>query len=229
MIRDTDAPQQNGDSEQLKTGYPSRHNTKMRSEEDSDAQSKREALRHGDLLGASWRIRKNGKRWDGNSDSWTKRQMGPTISTLNRALFYPELPWGAPPSWEETEWRGQAFLMYWELLSTAACFYVGFKVPYVTGVDEVKPLDHRKFHECSLKELGTGASGSLFAWLDLFCDILFVVDMYINLNTAKWVIDTQGREHWKLIDGLFEIRKLYIWGGFVPQFWTDILGVIPWC
>ena len=105
------------------------------------------------------------------------------------------------------------------------------QVPYVTGLDEVKAYEHRAFHECSLKELGSGhasVNGQIFAWIDLTIDIIFLVDMWVILNSAKWIIDNQGREHWRLVDDVREIRRLYIRDGPLPQFWTDILGVIPW-
>lgn len=109
--------------------------------------------------------------------------------------------------------------------------YVGMKVPYTTGIDEVKPYEHRLFHECALKEFGremASVHGQLFALMDLMCDILFVFDLFINFLTARWIIETKGREHWMLIDDLREIRRMYMWDGWVPQFWTDLIGVIPW-
>ena len=45
-----------------------------------------------------------------------------------RARFYPDLPWGAPQSWGQAEFKGQTFLMNWEFLTCFACFYVGIKV-----------------------------------------------------------------------------------------------------
>jgi hypothetical protein len=49
-------------------------------------------------------------------------------SICSRLVLYPELPWGAPPSWEDKDFRGRTFLMYWELITCLACFYVGIKV-----------------------------------------------------------------------------------------------------
>ena len=43
-------------------------------------------------------------------------------------ILYPELPWGAPPSWEAHRFRGQTFLINWEIITTIACFYIGIKV-----------------------------------------------------------------------------------------------------
>lgn len=92
------------------------------------------------------------------------------------------------------DFRGQTFLMNWEFMTCAACMYVGMKVPYTTGIDEVKPYAFRSFHECSLKELKEGHAsihGQIFAFLDLMCDILFIFDLFINFLTARWVIETR--------------------------------------
>ena len=57
-----------------------------------------------------------------------------------RAWFYPELPWGAPPSWQllgkpETKW-----LLPWDILTSMACIYVGLKVPYTRFLEHSFPF-----------------------------------------------------------------------------------------
>ena len=162
-----------------------------------------------------------------------------------RAWFFPELPWGAPPSWQlagspQTQW-----LLPWEIVTSLACIYVGLKVPYASFMDNVKEADDQMFSGCALRALGTWSgedseggwkmrTQSVAAGLDLTCDVLFLLDMGISFLTARWIVDTEGREHWRLVDDLATVRKMYMWPckenrfAKFPQFWVDFLGVIPW-
>jgi hypothetical protein len=162
-----------------------------------------------------------------------------------RAWFFPELPWGAPPSWQlagspQTEW-----LLPWEIATSLACIYVGVKVPYASFMDNVKEPGDQVFSGCALLYLGKWSdesseggwktrTQSVCAGLDLTCDVLFLLDMGISFLTARWIIDTEGREHWRLVDDLASVRKMYMWPckenrfAKIPQFWIDFLGVIPW-
>ena len=51
-----------------------------------------------------------------------------------RALLYPELPWGAPPGWEQGHSRGQTFLICWDILIFLCCLYVAGVVPFELGI-----------------------------------------------------------------------------------------------
>jgi len=155
---------------------------------------------------------------------------------MSKAWFYPELPWGAPPSWDEGKPRsrclphkGKNFLMQWELLTCFACFYVGIKVPYVIGYDSVKLPQYRLFQECSLKEFAENTGPFSFSAavtvVDLVFDIMFLVDIAINFLSARWVLSNSGRDFWILVDDMSDIRKLYMWDGHFPSFWIDLLGV----
>lgn len=72
--------------------------------------------------------------------------------------------------------------------------------------------------------------------LDLACDSMFVFDLVLNFHSARWKISSEGREHWKLIDDLPTIQRMYIFAGdadgnltwYPGAFFVDLLGVIPW-
>ena len=55
-----------------------------------------------------------------------------------RALFYPEIPWGAPPTWKGTFMRGVRFLQFWDVLTSIACLYVAWAVSTLP----IPPLKH---------------------------------------------------------------------------------------
>jgi hypothetical protein len=169
-------------------------------------------------------------------DQATAQQQRQKAILSSKAWFYPELPWGAPPSWDEGQTRrrclphrgGKNFLMQWELLTCFACFYVGLKVPYVIGYDSVKLSENRMFQECSLKEFAENTGPFSFSAavtvVDLVLDIMFLVDIAINFLSARWVLSNSGRDFWILVDDMSDIRKLYMWDGLFPSFWIDLLG-----
>jgi hypothetical protein len=122
-------------------------------------------------------------------------------------------------------------MSYWEVFMSLLCIYVGIVLPLRVGVDEVKPQSHRAYHKCSLTEIASPykrPAGQVFAILDLTADFLFLLDLLANFVTARWVIVNTGREHWQLIDARYDLRQIYMWSGIPPQFWIDLLGVIPW-
>ena len=153
--------------------------------------------------------------------------------------MYPELPWGAPPSWNRQGKIGGVFLVYWEMLTCLACVYVAITVPYIVGIDEVKGED-ALFGQCVIGQIAALTRGGdwqgIIAVVDLICDCLFVLDLVLNFHTARWQISHQGREHWELIDDLPSIRKYYLWQvnadgklTWMPgAFFVDLIGVIPW-
>ena len=158
--------------------------------------------------------------------------------TWASAWVYPELPWGAPPSWERHGKFGGVFLVYWEMLTCIACVYVAITVPYIVGIDEVKG-ELCFFGECvilQIAELSNHSWQAYIAMMDLVCDCLFVLDLVLNFHTARWQISHDGREHWALIDDLPTIRQCYLWSAnadgkltWMPgAFFVDLLGVIPW-
>ena len=152
------------------------------------------------------------------------------------ACFYPELPWGAPPSWKESGHTTTSWLVTWEFITGCACFWVAFSLPYSFCIDGVKLKEHQIFVGCAIEKWGKlpPTPSSVYAGLDLLCDTMFLVDMIINFFTAQWVITTRGREEWQLAARLSTVRTIYMWTTDrrswipVPQFWVDILGVIPW-
>ena len=147
------------------------------------------------------------------------REQSPNMTDWT-AWIYPELPWGAPPSWSRSGKIGGTFLIYWELCTCCACVYVALTIPYIAGIDEAKG-DDSIFGGCVIDSLQNLRDSnklserdklkSSIAICDLFCDFLFVLDLIMNFFTARWVISREGREHWKLVDDLPTIRKMYVW------------------
>ena len=90
----------------------------------------------------------------------------------------------------------------------------------IAGIDEAKG-DDSIFGGCVIDSLQNLRDShklserdklkSSIAICDLFCDFLFVLDLIMNFFTARWVISREGREHWKLVDDLPTIRKMYVW------------------
>ena len=102
--------------------------------------------------------------------------------TWASAWVYPELPWGAPPSWERRGKFGGVFLVYWEMLTCIACVYVAITVPYIVGIDEVKG-ELSFFGECvilQIAELSNHSWQAYIAMMDLVCDCLFVLDLVLS-------------------------------------------------
>jgi hypothetical protein len=101
-----------------------------------------------------------------------------------------------------------------------ACVYVAITIPYIAGIDEAKG-DDAIFGGCVWADIFAIEVGQALtardklkggvAICDLICDLLFVLDLIMNFFTARWVISTEGREHWKLVDDLPTIRKMYVW------------------
>uniref|UniRef100_A0A7S4PDA0 Cyclic nucleotide-binding domain-containing protein n=1 Tax=Guillardia theta TaxID=55529 RepID=A0A7S4PDA0_GUITH len=141
-----------------------------------------------------------------------------------KAWIYPELPWGAPPSWNENHLFSSKFLAIWECLTCMACLYIAFIVPYLAGFDDHKAEQYALFKRCGIKYAGQDVYGTLFALIDLTCDVMFVVDLILNFHIAYWKIDNRGREHWVLVDDLKTIRSQYLRTNFL----TDLVGVLPW-
>jgi len=160
------------------------------------------------------------------------------VAKLRRgvACFYPELPWGSPPAWKESGHPTTTWLVSWELVTCLAVVWVGLSLPYASFLDGSKSPEHQFLGGCAASKWGMWPpnAASSIAGVDLLCDFLFFIDLVINFLTAKWVIRSQGREEWTLVSDLKDIRNLYLWtvrpGQALPfpQFWTDLLGVVPW-
>ena len=88
-------------------------------------------------------------------------------------------------------------------------------MPYIAGIDEAKG-ENGLFGQCvilQILEFGNGKDQlqGIIAILDLACDCVFVIDLILNFNTARWQISTEGREHWVIIEDLRTIRTMYLW------------------
>ena len=113
-------------------------------------------------------------------------------------------------------------------------------MPYIAGIDEAKG-ENGLFGQCvilQILEFGNGKDQlqGIIAILDLACDCVFVIDLILNFNTARWQISTEGREHWVIIEDLKTIRTMYLWQSnslgvatwWPGAFYLDLMGVIPW-
>jgi hypothetical protein len=81
---------------------------------------------------------------DQNGDSQTRNQ-GQEGSGWGRAILYPELPWGAPPGWEQGHSQGQSFLIVWDCLIFLCCLYVAGAVPFELGIlDSIRRHVHAR-------------------------------------------------------------------------------------
>ena len=113
-------------------------------------------------------------------------------------------------------------------------------MPYIAGIDEAKG-ENGLFGQCvilQILEFGNGKDQlqGIIAILDLACDCVFVIDLILNFNTARWQISTEGREHWVIIEDLRTIRTMYLWQSnslgvatwWPGAFYLDLMGVIPW-
>ena len=69
-------------------------------------------------------------------------------------------------------------------ISGFLCLYVGLKVPYETGFDQVKGSTHQAFSDCALNQLLVPGYQQVFAWTDLLIDFAFSFDLLINFFTG---------------------------------------------
>jgi hypothetical protein len=60
--------------------------------------------------------------------------------------------------------------------------------------------------------------------MDIVTDVLFILDLFINFVTARWIISVDGTPHWVLVDTLSDIAVRYLKG----MFCLDLIGAIPW-
>ena len=71
------------------------------------------------------------------------------------------------------------------------CMYIQYAYWFVFGINQ-----HAVLKPCSVRLWGQWppSPDSVYAGLDLVCDLLFIADLPVCLLTAKWVITNQGRE-----------------------------------
>ena len=150
-------------------------------------------------------------------------------SCCQRAWFYPELPWGAPPNWRDKSGYGRTFLTVWELWTFCCCIYVAGMVPWVLGFsrETEDTLKESIEKECMISGLlwsGLSTYEEVIFLMDLVVDITFFLDIIITFHTAIWEISRQGTPHWVLIDDIEVIRQKYI----RSFFFLDIIAIFPW-
>jgi hypothetical protein len=67
--------------------------------------------------------------------------------------------------------------------------------------------------------------------VDIFVDLIFWVDIFVNFVSARWVLETEPMVHWTLVDDLRDVAKLYMHDTFI----IDVLGkhkqrsLVWWC
>ncbi len=131
-----------------------------------------------------------------------------------RAILYPELPWGSPPSWKKSGQTTQTQLVFWESTTAVACLWVAASLPYALLMDGAKHADHQFLGGCAFGRWGVWPPTVSSAWsgVDLLCDFMFGIDLPVHFLTAKWVITTRGREEWKMISDLRTLANIYVLG-----------------
>mmetsp|Transcript_13610 Transcript_13610/g.33385 ORF Transcript_13610/g.33385 Transcript_13610/m.33385 type:complete len:1256 (+) Transcript_13610:103-3870(+) len=135
------------------------------------------------------------------------------------AWLYPDLPWGAPPAWRKVHHRGRHFLLLWDVITFLGCIYVSISVPFKLGfMDVAGELNNCPFYP------ETTPMRLIFSIFDVCTDIVFVTDLILVFHTAKWVISTEGKPHWVLVDDLKTLRWMYLKSNFI----LDFIGILPW-
>ena len=60
-------------------------------------------------------------------------------------------------------------------------------------------------------------------YLDLAVDALFIADILLNFVSARWVLEVEPMEHWRIYDNVSDIARLYLKGHFA----IDVAGSLP--
>jgi len=135
-----------------------------------------------------------------------------------QAMLHPSLPWGLSPT-QAARQEGAVFLQWWDVVIAVSCLYIAFTVPFTLGFERYY---FREGEQCLFSD-GTPPPFTIFRWIDISVDILFLVDIAINFVSARWVLKLDPCEHWVLVSDADEIAHLYLRDTFV----TDVLGSLP--
>lgn len=144
---------------------------------------------------------------------------GRWLLTAQQPNRYPELQWGITPDLsvrKDYAW----FLNQWEVLTALACLYVGFMVPFTLGFEKYYFADGE---QCLFSSNAVPSNGTAFyvtRIVDIIVDLIFIVDIFINFVSARWVFRLEPMAHWTLVDDLSKIAQLYMSDMFV----LDVLG-----
>ena len=156
---------------------------------------------------------------------WSHDEASVSRKAVPKAWLYPELPWGAPPCWEQGRSRGQTFLIIWDITIFICCLYVAGAVPFELGILDALVDDST----CVLMELmdplNSTRKMAILALLDVTVDVFFTVDIVLHFYQAVWQISKDGSPHWEIIENLPEVRAHYVTKGGL--LW-DVVGQLPW-
>ena len=131
-------------------------------------------------------------------------QENENIPDYPRALFYPLRPWGAPVSaFPKERLRGQKMMLAWEIFTVAFIAYTAIYVPYAMtfGIPEPSAKGPKMM-------VYTTSSGWNQAF-DIFSDLVFAADIFVQMHAAFFVENMEGDGQWGLVDKTAEIRQAY--------------------
>ena len=137
--------------------------------------------------------------------------------TYSKALLYPTLIWGLPPTLT-TPTYGSSFLQFWELLTSLACLWVGAVVPYTLCFAN---LYIGSGEQCLFLPNAADDISNFFMYsryIDIVVDFIFLADMGITFVTARWEMQNDPIPHWVLVDDLAVLRWKYLKKSFIVDF-----------
>ena len=105
-------------------------------------------------------------------------------------------------------------------VTAVACLYVGFMVPFTLGFEKYY---FGQGEQCLFSPDAVLSNGPAFyvtRIVDIIVDIIFIVDIFINFVSARWVLHLEPMAHWVLVDDLSAIAQAYLHDMFV----LDVLG-----
>ena len=102
------------------------------------------------------------------------------------------------------------------MITAVACLYVGFMVPFSLGFEK---LYLSGGEQCLFSpEANLIPLFAVTRIIDIFVDIVFWIDIFVNFLSARWVLETEPMVHWTLVDDLGEVANLYLRDTFIIDF-----------
>ena len=146
-----------------------------------------------------------------------------------KAWFYPSLFWGLPPQSTHTRQDGAVALQIWDVVVALACLYQGFMVPFSLCFEKLylrSGTSESTSQQCLFSrdiDIHPNAPFLITRYLDVAVDALFIVDILLNFVSARWVLEVEPMEHWRIYDDVSDIARLYLKGHFA----IDVAGSLP--
>ena len=146
-----------------------------------------------------------------------------------KAWFYPSLFWGLPPQSTHTRRDGAVALQIWDVVVALACLYQGFMVPFSLCFEKLYlsgDTSESTSQQCLFSRdvaIHPDAPFLTTRYLDVAVDALFIADILLNFVSARWVLEVEPMEHWRIYDNVSDIARLYLKGHFA----IDVAGSLP--